>query len=113
VQTLRDELDKHEGIGLLSPLILYDEDRTKIQYAGYTPMNYFTGRNSGIGTMDEDRGQYDGVTVETGYGHGAAMICRRADLQRVGLMDEGFFLYYEELDWWEMFLRKGLKIGFT
>ena len=113
VQTLRAELDSHPDIGLLSPLILYDENRSKIQYAGFTPMNYFTGRNSGVGVMDDDRGQYDQVTTETGYCHGAAMICRRADLQRVGLMDEGFFLYYEELDWCEMFLRNGLKMGFT
>ena len=113
VQTLRDEIDNHADIGLLSPLILYDENRTKIQYAGYTPMNYFTGRNNGIGTMDDDRGQYDHITTEMGYCHGAAMICRRADLQRVGLMDEDFFLYYEELDWCEKFRRSGLKIGFT
>jgi len=113
VQALREELDRNPAIGLLSPLILYDEERQKIQYAGYTPMNYFTGRNQGIGSMEDDRGQYDHVTTETGYCHGAAMICRRKDLERVGLMPEHFFLYYEELDWCEMFKRAGLKIGFT
>ena len=113
VQALRRELDGRPDIGLLSPLILYYENKSKIQYAGYTPMNYLTGRNTGIGTMDDDNGQYNQVTTETGYCHGAAMICRRADLQRVGLMDEGFFLYYEELDWCEKFMRSRLKIGFT
>jgi len=113
IETLREELDRHPDIGLLSPLILYDEDRRKIQYAGYTSMNYFTGRNEGIGTMDDDEGQYDRITVETGYCHGAAMICRKLDLDRVGLMEEHFFLYYEELDWCEQFKRAGLKIGFT
>ncbi|MEC3879880.1 glycosyltransferase family 2 protein [Parapedobacter sp. 10938] len=113
IEKLRDELERHPDIGLLSPLILYHEDKTKIQYAGYTPMNYLTGRNSGVGTMDEDNGQYDHLTTETGYCHGAAMICRRKDLERVGLMPEHFFLYYEELDWCEQFKRAGLKIGFT
>ena len=113
VQTLRDELDNHPDIGLLSPLILYDEDRKKIQYAGYTPMNYLTGRNQGLGSMEDDRGQYDEVTTETGYCHGAAMICRQKDLDRVGLMPEHFFLYYEELDWCEQFNRAGFKTGFT
>jgi len=113
IQTLRDELDHHPAIGLLSPLILYYENKRKIQYAGYSPMNYYTGRNSGIGFMEDDNGQYDHITTETGYCHGAAMICRRADLQRVGLMEEHFFLYYEELDWCEKFKRAGLKIGFT
>jgi len=113
VQTLRSELASRPDIGLLSPLILYYEEKNKIQYAGYTPMNYATGRNSGIGTMDDDSGQYDSLTTETGYCHGAAMICRRADLERVGLMEENFFLYYEELDWCEKFRRAGLKRGFT
>jgi len=113
ISTLQKELENHPDIGLLSPLILYFDDQRKIQYAGYTPMNYLTGRNRGMGFMEEDIGQYDHVTTETGYCHGAAMICRRADLQRVGLMEEHFFLYYEELDWCEKFKRAGLKIGFT
>lgn len=113
IETLRDELDLHPEIGLLSPLILYHEDKSKIQYAGYTPMNYLTGRNNGVGSMDNDTGQYDKITTETGYCHGAAMICRRNDLERVGFMPEHFFLYYEELDWCEQFKRAGLKIGFT
>lgn len=113
VETLRDELDCHPDMGLLSPLILYHEDKTKIQYAGYTPMNYLTGRNTAIGNMVTDVGQYDRVTIETGYCHGAAMMCRRKDLDKVGRMPEHFFLYYEELDWCERFKRAGFKIGFT
>ena len=113
VDVMRRELDKHPEIGMLSPLILYYDDKHKIQYAGFTPMNYFTGRNKGIGSMENDIGQFDAITTETGYCHGAAMMCRRADLDRVGLMAEHFFLYYEELDWCEKFRRAGLKIGFT
>lgn len=113
ISTLRDELENHPDIGLLSPLILYFDDQRKIQYAGYTPMNYLTGRNGSIGFMEDDIGQYDHVTTETGYCHGAAMICRRKDLEQVGLMAEHFFLYYEELDWCEKFRRAGFTIGFT
>ena len=113
VKVLCEELENHPDIGLLSPLILYHEEKSKIQYAGYSPMNYFTGRNTGIGGMDDDVGQYDQVTTETGYCHGAAMICRRSDLEKVGLMAENFFLYYEELDWCEKFRRAGFRIGFT
>lgn len=113
VGTLCHELDTHPEFGLLSPLILYHENRRKIQYAGYTPMNYMNGRNRGIGSMDDNDGQYDHITVETGYCHGAAMLCRRADLNKVGLMPEDFFLYYEEMDWCEKFRRAGFKVGFT
>lgn len=113
IGALRDELDGRPDIGLLSPLILYYEDKESIQYAGYTPMNYLTGRNKGIGSGEENVGQYDHVTTETGYCHGAAMMCRRKDLERVGPMSEDFFLYYEELDWCEKFKQAGFKVGFT
>jgi GT2 family glycosyltransferase len=33
------------------------------------------------------------------YVHGASMLVRREFLLNVGLMEEGYFLYFEELDW--------------
>lgn len=113
IDTLCKEMERHPEFGLLSPLILYYENQMKIQYAGFTPMDYLTGRNRGIGVMEDDVGQYDNTTAETGYCHGAAMLCRKVDLERVGLMEEHFFLYYEELDWCEKFKRAGFKMGFT
>ena len=113
IEVLVDELKKNKAIGLISPLILYYDAPETIQYAGFTNMNYLTGRNSGIGNMQINNGQYTHDSRETGYCHGAAMMCRREDLQVVGLMEEQFFLYYEELDWCEKFKRSGKKIWFT
>lgn len=113
IDTLITELEGNFEIGLISPLICYFDDPEIIQYAGFTPMNYLTCRNEGIGFMSRNRGQYNSESRETGYCHGAAMMCRRSDLVRVGLMDELFFLYYEELDWCEKFKKAGKKIWFT
>nr|WP_121273040.1 glycosyltransferase family 2 protein [Pedobacter schmidteae] len=113
IETLIAEFVAHPEIGLLSPLILYFEQPEIIQYAGFTEMNYLTCRNRGIGNMEKDNGQYAFDSRETGYCHGAAMMCRRKDLENVGLMAEQFFLYYEELDWCEKFKKAGKKIWFT
>lgn len=113
IDQLTSELENNLDIGLISPLILYYENPEIIQYAGFTPMNYLTCRNKGIGSMDSDRGQYNQDSRETAYCHGAAMMCRRSDLKDVGLMAEQFFLYYEELDWCERFRKAGKKIWFT
>lgn len=113
IDVLIHELNQNPSIGLISPLILYYDDPSTIQYAGFTEMNYITCRNRGIGSMERDNGQYDNDSRETGYCHGAAMMCRNADLKTVGLMDERFFLYYEELDWCEKFKSSGKKIWFT
>jgi GT2 family glycosyltransferase len=113
IEVLRNEFEINPKIGLLSPLIIYDDDRNMIQYAGYTPLNYLTARNSQIGQFEKNIGQFDGLSYETGFCHGAAVMCRRADLIKAGLMDESYFLYYEELDWCEKFKRIGKTINFT
>jgi GT2 family glycosyltransferase len=113
LEALIAEFKAQPKIGLLSPLILYADDKSMIQYAGYTPLNYLTARNTQIGQYEKNIGQYDGLSYETGFCHGAAVMCKRNDLQKAGLMDPNYFLYYEELDWCEKFKRIGKTINFT
>ena len=100
-------LDQRPEIGMVSPRLHYFEDRNLIQYAGYTPLNYATGRNRCVGQFERDRGQYDGHSGPTAYVHGAAMLVRKAAMDRAGPMDPNYFLYYEELDWCERIKKAG------
>jgi GT2 family glycosyltransferase len=113
IDVLVNEMDNNPSIGILSPMLMYFDEPDVIQYAGFSKMNYLTGRNQEIGKMDIDKGQYLLTSKETGFCHGAAMMCRKADLLKTGLMNDAFFLYYEELDWCEKFKQAGLKIWFT
>jgi len=113
IDKLVEEMAGDSTIGVISPLILFFDNPQIIQYAGFTPMNYLTCRNEGIGSMETNKGQFDNDSRETGYCHGAAMMCRRKDLELVGNMADEFFLYYEELDWCEKFKKAGKKIWFT
>jgi GT2 family glycosyltransferase len=107
---LVDKLEENPRIGMISPKINYFDQPTMLQYTGYTPMNYYTARNACIGQFEEDKGQYDSLSGETGYAHGAAMMIRREALEKAGLMAENYFLYYEELDWCERIRRAGYEI---
>ena len=44
--------------------------------------------------------------------HGAAMMVRREALDKVGLMPELYFLYYEEYDWAERFKEQGYQLWY-
>jgi len=44
---------------------------------------------------------------------GAFMLVRRADVERVGLLDEGYFLHCEDLDWCMRFRQQGRQILFV
>lgn len=109
VQSLVDQLDRHPEIGIVSPKIRYFDKPDTLQYAGYTPMNYYTCRNATIGQFEKDNGQYDDTTGPTGYAHGAAMMVRREAIDKAGLMAENFFLYYEEMDWCDHIRKVGYQ----
>lgn len=109
IEKLAQVMDNDDHVGMISPMIKYFSDKQLIQYAGYTPMNYYTCRNSCIGLKQKDSGQFDHINGPTAYCHGAAMMIRKQAIDEAGLMNESFFLYYEELDWCEHIIRAGYK----
>ncbi len=106
---LTSVMDANPAIGVISPMIKYYSDKDLIQYAGYTPMNYYTCRNSCIGLKERDNGQFNNITAPTAYCHGAAMMVRKEAIEKAGMMSENFFLYYEEVDWCEHIKRAGYE----
>lgn len=110
IETLVATLEQHPECGIISPKIRYYDKPDMLQYAGFTPMDYYTCRNKCIGQFETDNGQYDNLTGETGYIHGAAMMLPRTAMEKAGLMPENYFLYYEEMDWCEKVKRAGYTI---
>jgi len=109
VDKLADVLNEHPDAGMVSPMIKYFSDKNIIQYAGYTPISYYTCRNTCIGLREKDTGQYDNIASPTAYCHGAAMMIKKEAIDKAGLMNEDFFLYYEEVDWCEHIKRAGYE----
>ena len=58
-----------------------------------------------------DDGSYD-TPHPTPYLHGAAMIIKREVIEKIGMMPEIFFLYYEELDWSTSMTRAGYELWY-
>lgn len=109
IRILLQLFENQPDAGAASPLICSYPDSTVIQYAGMTPVHPLTGRNRTMGSGEKDRGQYTEARP-TAYAHGAAMMVPRQVLDRVGPMEEGFFLYYEELDWCERMRRADFSV---
>ena len=111
VQALIDRLNSDPSIGIVCPKIKFAWPPQPIQFAGYTPLSNSTIRNQAIGFGEEDYGQYE-TAHPTPYAHGAAMLIKRVAIDKVGLMPECYFLYYEELDWSMIFTRAGFQIWY-
>lgn len=111
VRALIQRLESNSNIAMVCPKIRFAWASQPIQFAGYTPLSAVTLRNQAIGYGEEDHGQYN-TPHPTPYAHGAAMLVKRDTLERVGMMPECYFLYYEELDWSLMFTRAGYQIWY-
>lgn len=111
VNSLINRLESSPNIGIVCPKIRFAWGTNPIQYAGYTSLSKITVRNQAIGFGEEDKGQYD-IAHPTPYAHGAAMLINRETIDKVGLMPEDYFLYYEEIDWSMMFTRAGYEIWY-
>ena len=104
-------LESSDQIGMVCPKIRFTWGKQPIQYAGYTPLSKITLRNNSIGFGEQDNGQYD-TPHPTPYAHGAAMMVKREVIEKVGMMPNCYFLYYEELDWSMMIRRAGYDIWY-
>ena len=111
LQALIHRAESSAEIGVVCPKIRFAWEPQPIQFTGYTELSKITIRNRAIGFGEKDYGQYD-TAHPTPYAHGAAMFIKREAIEKVGLMPECYFLYYEELDWSMMFTRAGYQIWY-
>jgi len=112
LEPLVQKFINHPDLGAASPKILFYHSRNIIQYAGFTPIDTKTVRNTTIGKGEIDKGQYD-EDRETAYAHGAAMMVPMSVIKHVGMMSYEFFLYYEEADWCNRIKNAGYKIFYV
>ena len=111
IEPLINRIESSDKIGIVCPKLRFAWGNNPIQFAGYTPLSKITVRNQAIGFGEEDHGQYN-TAHPTPYAHGAAMLIKREAIDKVDLMPECYFLYYEELDWSMMFSRAGYEIWY-
>jgi GT2 family glycosyltransferase len=111
LDSLVELMESDKKIGIASSKILYFYEDNIIEYAGASPINPITSRGRHYGHKEIDNGQFNEVT-ETSYPHGACMMIRKSILEELGLLYDGYFLYYEELDFAERVKRADYKIYF-
>ena len=108
---LVNALSISRGTGVVCPKIKLYDDPEIILFAGFTPLSSITVRNKIIGYAEIDRGQYD-ERKQSAYAHGAAMMLKREVIEKAGLMNEHYFLYYEEIDWSTRIRKAGYSIDY-
>lgn len=107
LRKLIDQFDKDQNLGLCGSVLLeYHEPEVIQALGGAINTRNFKGRHLGYRMSKAQAERLSESDVEqlvsadeVYYPVGASMVASRAFLERIGLMDEDYFLYYEETDW--------------
>ncbi|WP_455591489.1 glycosyltransferase family 2 protein [Bacteroides sp.] len=111
LQYMVERIESHPQVAAVSPKIRFAFAPQQIQFAGYTPLSSITLRNALVGFGQPDDKRFDSPSP-TPYLHGAAMMIKREVIEKVGMMPEIYFLYYEELDWCTQMTKVGYQLWY-
>ena len=104
-------IQSDSSIGAVCPKIYFADAPEMIWYAG-ADFSLWTGTAKHRGWKKVDRGQFD-RHEEITQATGCAMLVRCSALCDVGLLDEQFWAYVEDLDWSLRFLKRGYRLAFA
>lgn len=105
------EAEKDPSVGIAGSKIYYYNCPKKIWFT-YTKIDWSRGISNHIGIGDTDIGQYDHVK-DVDRVTGCSMLVKKDVCDKVGLFDERFFLYAEEVEWCVRARKAGFKCIFT
>lgn len=119
LETLVQYMDAHPDVGVVGPRLLSgDGSEQESFYEFHTPLTPVLrrtplgrtkwGRDRLERFMGRNRPQHRVIDVD--WLLGGALLARRTAVDEVGLLDERFFLYFDDVDWCRRFWEKGWKV---
>jgi N-acetylglucosaminyl-diphospho-decaprenol L-rhamnosyltransferase len=89
------------GKGMVGSTILDPDSPDRVRFRGGLHWQRFAARGIAIGSAQRIDAPFDLSAVELAMDSpsGASMYVTRTCLEQIGLMDESYFLFFEDLDW--------------
>lgn len=117
--TLLDYMDAHVDVGVVGPRLVYGDGRPQSSRRRFPtpltgffestllqqwfPRNRWVSRYYVLDRPDDAESDVDWVV-------GAAMVVRRKAIEQAGLLDEGYFMYSEEMEWCRRIKAQGWRV---
>jgi len=111
IDLMIEAMEADPTIGVTGPMIYYYDSPDTIWSAGGS-IDWARGMTSMIGLNEEDKGQFGEAPQMVDFVTGCAMLARREVWEQAGLLDDKFFMYYEETEWCVRASRAGYGIAF-
>jgi len=122
VQKLVDFMERTPDAGIVGPKLVFHDGSVQLSCRRFYTFTVLVMRRTPLGKIFRNAGavrdhlmlDFDHEsTRQVDWLIGAAMLVRRQAVESVGLMDERFFLYFEDVDWCYRMAHKGLKVYYV
>jgi hypothetical protein len=115
-------MDEHAEIGVLGPQLLNTDLTVQLSCRRFPSYRTALFHRYSLITKLFPRNRYSQEYLMTDIGHGctmdvdwvsgAALLTRRETIEEVGLLDEGFFIYAEDVDWCYRMKQAGWRVAY-
>jgi GT2 family glycosyltransferase len=107
---LANAMNSDNHIGFAGPIVYKYDSNGRTDLISVAGVNLIMNRGSyrRIGSEEVDRGQYHSIAKVDSL-EGSCLLIRRTALEKIGLLDKSYFLYWEETD----ICRRGFEAGFS
>jgi GT2 family glycosyltransferase len=111
LKPLVEKITQSKSIGIVSPKILESDNPDIIWYAGGY-FQKFRILGGARGDKQHDNGQWD-ENCSVDFAFGCCMLIRRELLEQIGLFDESFFFFHEDMDLCYRTIKAGFSIWYV
>ncbi len=117
ISKMLEYIENHPDVGMVGPQLLDFTNNIQISYFSVPGPGMILARRTFLGKTKWGKKQiadkvlisnYQPVSVD--WLQGSAIMVRKEALKKVGLLDERFFMYFEDADWCRRFRQNGYKV---
>ncbi|HEX5133434.1 MAG TPA: glycosyltransferase [Candidatus Krumholzibacteria bacterium] len=122
VQKLIDFMNRTPDAGIVGPRLVFHDGTVQLSCRRFYTFQVLLLRRTPLGKLFPNaRAVRDHLMLDFDHDStrrvdwliGAAMLVRREAVESVGMMDERFFLYFEDVDWCYRMTQKGLNVYYV
>lgn len=106
---LIDAAEADPQLGILTPKVVWHDQPQRLYGLGGSRLPFRT-RLRGMEALDT--GPWDGPPVLLDFVFGCAMLIKRQVIARIGVLDERFFMYFEDIDYCYRAVDAGFSVGY-
>ena len=104
--------ESDENIGFVGPKVYIYSNKDMLQVAGGSEVDLKHGEVSEIAYHYKDNGKYD-YYFEPDFIGGTCILGKRKVIEKVGLLDSNYFMYWEDADWCFRGRKHGYKSAYA